>query len=258
MENEPLSQYELDRLANIEKNQAELVRLGLVAVDSTPLDLLCVRTKRPKKQRVNSSQQSSQEPSRRSNRQSNAPVQFMEISYEESVKEDRDAELAEKISAQLSGRPQRDKRRPMTFEQEQAGDILKAQEALLRKKIAKTSATAHEAIMQATHITEALKQSLPYTLPQPSAPKYPPIPRSTTVSSPATGGFFTSGFVVQPTAPSNPRYFTQGAVSECPVCKGYFVVKKDGTMRKHDCAPCPSQHIGASAAPVSSLLSLTS
>jgi len=196
---EELSDYELQRLANVARNQAVLEELGLAGNNSMQ------PAKPPKKPPVKRSLPNQYvQPIRRSSRATNAPD-----SYGDHCQLTDAFFRREEIEAERADRPQRKRSKPQTYAAEQH-----RQNALNEAKLNK----ARQERREASRIHAV------------TAP--PPMPSIQNTS------FNRSGFFPTVVTSHAKSYHTDGQQGQCPVCLGLFVVRKsDGRLREHYCVP---------------------
>lgn len=226
-----LSDYELQRLQNIQGNNAMLALLGLADGESSL---------KPKgKPRVNVRKRPPDDPPSRvpSTRRTNPPERFGELSDDFCLREEYEAEC---------DRPRRERKPVKTYESEQADELQRAQNALWERRKNERQRAAlvareqmerqrmanlewqREKMLQQQQQQQAMQQVKQM---QPFAP------------SPK--------FEAASLSQCQPRYPTKGKQYTCPHCNGVFVLKKDATFaadgtvisgfRQHDCVvmrPC--------------------
>ena len=194
-----LSNYELERLANIAKNKAKLAELGLDEESSKLKDPLP-----PKKRRRDDHDDNNDnvdvQPARRSLRLSNTEVSYTELSDEFCLREERLLYAKERISTH----PTRKRHAPSTYSDEQADAILVKDEknASKRAKLALQRTQMHHiSVSNAT----------------PHLPFMPAMP-----------GHFIPVSV-------NMVHGQKKAI--CPRCGQLWALRKDKSIRDHSCIP---------------------
>ena len=211
---EELSAYELERLANIARNQVVLEELGLAGNNS-----LKTKTTPPVKRSLPKDTQNV-EPSRRSRRTTNTPDVYggyCQLTEAYFAAEEHHAEAAERRRA---NRPQRNRNKPQTFASEQ------------ERENALSEARAEKSRCQ-RRVADAEKARLAYMAAMDKQRTMPvPYMFNPNHVQPNVGVFPN---IVTTQAKS---YHTDGVQGQCPVCMGFFVVRKsDGRLREHTCLP---------------------
>ena len=196
-----ISQYEQDRLDRIAENEKVLASLGLSG-DNRLQQPKPVCKKQPRDKKDDDPKPPMQNIKRRcSARQSNAPVVYTELSDEFCREEERNA-----------NRPRRQRKRPDTYEAEQARE---QEAANARLQMRRDQVMHNRAIMMSTASggQERRRQS-----------GFVQMRDMTMFEDPL------------PTHLKKP-YHTDGRTGQCPRCLGIFVLRKDNTMRDHVCEP---------------------
>lgn len=224
MEQEQISQYELDRLTCIRKNHAKLVELGLATDDDNAGSILIpTEPKKIKRLKTEMYVESSTRVlrSRGDTEQVQLSDEFMRAE-EAAMDADERRELVQSST--------RGPKRIKYYSDTQADEILGKQNFLLHNhatKMAEEQACRAVAQRQNVVVSASPKpfvNSLPPVMLPPQPP--PPVYQSAERCS----------------------YFTQGETAVCPDCEGIFVLKKNGSMRKHRCekivrAKAPSVYV---------------
>lgn len=214
MEESQISAYELDRLARIRENHAKLVELGLATDDDDAGSILIpAEPKKPKKQKT----EIYVEPSSRVLR-SRGESEHIQLSDEFTRAEEAAMEAEERRERRASQSSTRGPSKIVYYSDTQADEILAKQTALLHKHAAKMAEQQQARRIEAQRQAAARSASpkplvnglpLPTMAPPPPPPVYQSAERTT--------------------------YFTQGETAVCPDCEGIFVLKRNGSMRKHRC-----------------------
>ena len=198
-----LSPYELRRLEQIRLNQAQLVALGL-AGDNSLQEKPC-KPRQPRKDDAPSNV-----PTRRSSRLSNGPKTYQELSNEFCHAEER--RLA---------RSQRSKSRPKTYDEEQAREIedkkrrarIRRENVARQQQVARQQEVAQRRVENGTHTTRQITQ----------------FSNANIGLAPLTVGAYSASNLLS--------WHTDGEKGMCPRCFNFFVIRKDGCIRDHDCRP---------------------
>lgn len=217
-----LSAYELQRDANVARNDAMLVQLGLKKVPQPP----------PKK-RVRVEPLDVREPSRRSDRTSKQVIQLHMLGDDYFRVEERDANMQEK-AVQRGTR----ERKPTTFfanTQSRYMEMLMMEKDTAKVNTKKRAAASPPAAMEpAAHagVPVVAKQQI-ISMPAPCAP----------------AGLAPCDVTYDASVKS---YMTVRPKGQCPICRDWFTLRKsDGLLHRHHCRP-------ASVAPAAPLLPPTS
>lgn len=216
MEEAPLSEYELQREANVARNQAVLAALGLGGDNSLK------PPKPPKKPtpKPNPDAETDAEPKvvRRSGRSTNAPPSYAE-GLSDAFMCAEEKQLSRRERERQSDRPQRKRQAPSYHSDEQGDAILARDEANAAKRRARQAELERQARQQQTALIMRAPSATPVL---PSMASMPVMP------------------VVSPPAAVKKQWRVDQPVVKCVRCGGLWAQRKDGRVRDHYCSPLVS------------------
>lgn len=205
-----LSEYELQRLANIASNQAVLEQLGLGGDNS----LKKPKTAPSRKRNKDSDDDEEKPPpaTRRTTRNVGTP-NYVELSDEFMCMEERG----------LFKRDRRQtKKNAPRFDEMQAAEAAQREEKRAQKVALQAQLLRDKMQRERSERAERMRVAAEQRMANPQ----PALPSMLAFMPRASNGV--------------PPYPTKGTVEICPLCNGPFVRRKNGALRKHDCVdPTP-------------------
>ena len=216
----PLCAYELQREANVARNQAVLAALGLGGDNS--LKGPKPPPKKPPPKPADEDTDASPKFVRRSGRSTNAPPSYAEgLSDAFMCAEEKSLERRER----QSNRPQRKRLAPSYHSDEQANAIMAREEANAAKRRARQAELERQA--RARQQQAYMQQQSALVMRAPSAPVLPSMSSMPTFTT------------VAPVA-AKKQWRVDQPVVKCVRCGGLYAQRKDGKVRDHYCSPIVS------------------